>query len=243
MTSRKGNTKVRTQSFIAVLLAAAVGLGVFSYSQNLAQTYEDGSVRTEAYFVTREIPEGTPLSDVLSLGFVEKKEVLKDSLPTSAISGEVANDANSFSLKDISAGQILLSSDFGPLQVSTSGLLIPDGKVAISIRLGDVERVSPFLRPGNEVAIFVTGVSKKGNVTITKTIIPKAQIIGIGDSRFIGGQEYIPSGDPSILTIAVSAADAGALIQASKTLSINLALLNRDTIIPEIIIRAESILG
>lgn len=243
MTSRKGNFRVRTQSFIAVLLATAVGLGVFSYSQNLAKTYEDDSVRAEAYFVTREIPEGTPLSNVLSQGFVEKKEVLKESLPTTAISGEVGGEVNSFSLKDISAGQILLNSDFGPLQVSTSGLLIPDGKVAISIRLGDVERVSPFLRPGNEVAIFVTGVSKKGKVTITKTIIPRAQIVGIGDSRFTGGQEYIASGDPSILTIAVSAADAGVLIQVSKTLPINLVLLNRDTIIPEIIIRADSILG
>lgn len=243
MAALNSKIKTRLQLLTGTLLACAVGLGVFIYAQGLADTYRDESVRDEAYFVTREIPEGTKLSDVFSLGFVERKEVLQNSLPPNAVTDLVSGSEDLFSQKDLSVGQILLISDFGTIQISTSGLLIPDGYVAISIRIGDVERVSPFLRPGNEVAIFSTGSSSKGGATITRSLIPKAQIIGIGDSRFTGGQEYIPSGDPSILTITLNPADAGILIQAAKTLSIQLALLGRDTFVPNITIRAQDILG
>lgn len=236
-------TKNRVWTTVGLILAMGVGLGVFSYSQNLAETYKDEAARAEAYFVTQVIPEGTALSEVFSIGFVEKREVLKDSLPPTAITGPVPSGENSYSQKDISAGQILLISDFGSRQVSTSGLLIPDGSVAISIRLGDVERASPFLRPGNEVAVFVTGTSKKSSSTLTKVLIPRAQIIGIGDSRFTGGQEYIQSGDSGILTLAVSTTEAASLIQATKAYSIYLAIINKDTLIPNTTIRAEDILG
>lgn len=228
---------------VGITLSIGVALGVLFYSQNLAQKYQDDSARSSAYFVLREIPEGTSLTDVFTLGFVEKREVLKETLPSSAISSPSSGTEMSYANKDISVGQLLLVNDFGSLQVSTSGLLIPPGNVAISIRLGDVERVSPFLRPGNEVAVFATGSSAKGSGTVTKSIISRTQIIGIGDARFLGGQEYVPTGDVSIITLAVSAKDAGRFIQASKTFTLHLALLNRDSVVPSSLINVEDILG
>jgi len=226
---------------IGIVLSIAVALGVLVYSQNLSQKYQDNSARGSAYFVVREIPEGTSLGDVFSLAFVEKREVLTSTLPTSAITS--SGTENLYAQKDISVGQILLVNDFGSLQVSTSGLLIPEGSVALSIRLGDVERVSPFLRPGNEVAIFVTGPAVKGSGSVTKPIISRTQVIGIGDARFLGGQEYVPTGDVSIITLAVSAEDVGKLIQASKTLTLHLALLTRDSDVSAKLIRVEDLLG
>lgn len=243
MARTSSKLKNSLQWAIGIILSISVALGVLLYSQNLAQKYQDDSARSSAYFVVREIPEGTSLTDVFSLGFVEKREVLKKTLPPSAIIVPSSGAENSYSQKDISVGQLLLVNDFGSLQVSTSGLLIPEGSVAISIRLGDVERVSPFLRPGNEVAVFATGPAVKGSGTVTKSIISRTQIIGIGDARFLGGQEYIPTGDVSIITLAITAEDAGKFIQASKTLTLHLALLNRDSVVPSKLIKVEDILG
>jgi len=228
---------------IGIILSIAVALGVLIYSQNLSQKYQDNSARGSAYFVVREIPEGTSLGDVFALAFVEKREVLTATLPASAITSSSSGTENLYSQKDISVGQILLVNDFGSLQVSTSGLLIPEGSAALSIRLGDVERVSPFLRPGNEVAIFATGPAVKGSGSVTKPIIPRTQVIGIGDARFLGGQEYVPTGDVSIITLAVAAEDVGKLIQASKTLTLHLALLTRDSDVSAKLIRVEDLLG
>lgn len=217
----------------ALVVALGVGVSIFVFLQSQSQRYENNEQKSIAYFVIREIPEGTALSDVFSLGFVESREVLTKSKPAQAVSD--ANDPinpSVFSQKNISSGQILLSNDFGTTQVSTSGLSLPEGSVAISVRLGDVERISPFLRPGNEVAIFATGQRSNGSGTITTTLIPRVQILGIGDARFISGQGYVPSGDPSIVTFAVRDDEAGKLIQASKTFSLYLALLDRNSTIP-----------
>lgn len=228
---------------LGITLALGVAIGVLIYSQNLDKKYQDDTARSNAYFVIREIPEGTSLADVFSLGFVERREVLKETLSSAAITTPPSGSENSYSQKDISLGQLLLINDFGSLQISTSGLLIPSGKVAISVRLGDVERVAPFLRPGNEVSIFATGPAVKGSGTVTKSIISRTQIIGIGEARFTGGQEYIPTGDVSIITFAINSSEAGKFILASKTLTLHLALLDRDSVVPSDLIRVEDILG
>jgi len=228
---------------IGLVLALGVAIAVLVYTQNLDKKYQDESARSKAYFVVREIPEGTSLADVFSLGFVERRQVLQETLSSAAITDPPSGSESSFSQKDISVGQLLLINDFGSLQISTSGLLIPAGKVAISVRLGDVERVAPFLRPGNEVSIFATGPAIKGSGTVTKSIISRAQIIGIGEARFTGGQEYIPTGDVSIITFAINTSEAGKFILASKTLTLHLALLDRDSVVPLDLIRAEDILG
>lgn len=216
---------VRLQWAITVIIALAAGVSIYIFLQDQSTKYQIDSETSNALFVIREIPQGTSLGDVLALGFVESREVLKRSLPPQVIADAASvGDPTLFSQKDISSGQLLLISDFGAAQISTSGLSIPEGSVAISIRLGDVDRLAPFLRPGNEVAVFVSGSRPRGGGTFTKAIISKAQILGIGDARFISGQGYVPAGDTSIITLAVSVQDAGKLIQASKTFSLYLAL-------------------
>ena len=43
------------------------------------------------------------------------------------------------------------------MPAGTSGALpIPSGKVAMSVQLGDPQRVAGFVKPGSEIAVFVT---------------------------------------------------------------------------------------
>lgn len=218
---------------IGVLLSASVAVLIFAYTGSLDAKYKQESATTFAYFVTREIPEGTSLSDVFNSGYVQRNQVLQSSLPQNAFSdASQGSQQTLFAQRKILVGQILLQNDFATAQATTSGLLIPDGSVVVSIRLQDVERISPFLRPGNDVAIFATSQSAKPENTLTKVIVPRAKILGIGDSRLTADQGFVPSGDPSILTVAVGAEYAGILIQATKTLALQLALLPLNTEVP-----------
>jgi Flp pilus assembly protein CpaB len=236
-------SKVRLQMVIGVILASSVALLIFSYTSSLDSKYKQETVTTFAYFVTREIPEGTSLVEVFNSGYVNRQKVLQASLPASAFQ-EAAQGSQQllFAQRKLTVGQILLQDDFTTVQATTSGLIIPEGNVVVSIRLQDVERISPFLRPGNDVAIFGTSDTTKVDYTTTRAIVPRAKILGIGDSRVTSDQGYVPIGDPSILTVAVEAEYAAVLIQASKTIALQIALLPLNTEVPSGIIKQEQVL-
>lgn len=236
--------KNRIRTTVLLVLVASLAILTYSYLTGLEKQYREGDQRTFAFFVIREVPEGTSLRDVFNSGFVQRREVLASSLgPGTFESSTQGSEQNLFASRDIPIGQILLLEDFITSQVTTSGLLIPDGNVVVSIRLQDVERISPFLRPGNQVAVYATTGSSQNAKTVTRAIVPKAQILGIGDSRFAGDQGYVPLGDPTILTLAVEAKYAGILIQASKTLSLHFALTPRNTLIASDTVTQAEILG
>lgn len=235
--------KVRIQMIVGVLLASSVALLIFSYTNSLDAKYKQETVTTFAYFVQREIPEGTSLADVFNSGYVNRQKVLQASLPASAFQ-EAAQGSQQllFAQRKLTVGQILLQEDFTTVQATTSGLIIPEGDVVVSIRLQDVERISPFLRPGNDVAIYGTSDVTKVDLTTTRAIVPRAKVLGIGDSRVTNDQGYVPIGDPSILTIALKAEYAAILIQASKTIALQVALLPLNTEVPTGTIKQEQVL-
>lgn len=239
------NIRSRVQAIAGVILSTITALIFFNYTSGLKNEYAIQSDTSNAYFVVREIPEGTKLEDVITLGFVESREVLTKSLPVEVVSTTIqASLGTLFSNRDIPEGQILLQTDFGPIQVSSSGLLIPGGNIVVSIRLQDIERISPFLRPGNDVAIFATGsTNSQSGATATGAIVPIARVVGIGDTRYIGGQEFLATGDSSIVTLAIDPTYAAVLIQASRSHTLQLALLSKDALIPNGFVTQKQILG
>lgn len=238
----RSSRKTQIRTIILTLIVSSLAILTYSYLTGLEQEYREGDARTYAYFVLREVPEGTSLMEVFNSGFVERREVLKRSIgPGTFESSSQGTEQNLFAGRDIPVGQILLLEDFVTSQVTTSGLLIPEGEVVVSVRLQDVERISPFLRPGNQVAIFATSNLAQPSKTATKAIVPRAQVLGIGDSRFVGDQGYIPVGDQTILTLAVEARYAGLLIQASKTVALHFALIPRDVTITSDVVKQSDI--
>lgn len=235
-------TQSKIRVLLTSLLATALAITLYIYIVGLEQEYKQGDVRGYAFFAVREIPKGTSIVDVFNSGFVERREVLKTSIGTGAFeSTSQGTEQSLFSKRDIPIGQIILINDFITSQVTTSGLLIPSGNVVVSIRLQDVERISPFLRPGNDVAVFATSNLSEISKTATKAIVPRAQVLGIGDSRTNADQGYIPVGDQTILTLAVESQYAAVLIQASKTMALHFALTPRETVISSDIVRQSDI--
>ncbi len=64
---------------------------------------------------------------------------------------------------------------------TTSTLSVPDGLLAISVQLGDPERVAGFVAPGSDVTIFATvSGGTDGASEFTQVLLPEVQVIGVG---------------------------------------------------------------
>ena len=83
--------------------------------------------------------------------------------------------ADLVAIAPIFAGQQIIAAQWGTTG-QTTGLSIPDGKIALSVQLGDPERVAGFIAPGSTVAIFATGGPK------VQALLSNIPVIGVGPS-------------------------------------------------------------
>jgi pilus assembly protein CpaB len=111
--------------------------------------------------------------------------------------------------------------------VSISSLPIPPGKLAISVLLGDPQRVAGFVKPGSSVAIFLTLPNASGD-RVTRTVLPKSLVIAVGPTTALaapsgeGNTEDVPS---AILTLGLTQRDAQKVILAQDLGDLYLGLL------------------
>ena len=106
-------------------------------------------------------------------------------------------------------GQQILSQQFGST-ATTSGLPIPEGKMAVSVQLGDPERVAGFVQPGSEVAVFAVTQEIGGDLRTSQVLLPRVQVIAAGPSTVVSQTSTDASGNENteeipkaILTLAV----------------------------------------
>ncbi|MGH3316723.1 MAG: RcpC/CpaB family pilus assembly protein, partial [Nocardioidaceae bacterium] len=117
----------------------------------------------------------------------------------------------------------------------------PNGKMAISVQLSDPARVAGFVRPGAQVAIFLTGqpeLVEPGGETrslpqISKLLVRKVEVIGVGDTTVLStttttssGQETTEEIPKTILTLAVNQDEAERLFVSGHGGELAFALLN-----------------
>lgn len=116
----------------------------------------------------------------------------------------------------------------------SAGLSIPNGYVAVTVTLGDPQRVASFVHVGSQVAVFLTYPVKDGdsgndplstgNSKATRLLLSKVLVLGVGASTGQTAQNLqIPS---ALLTFALSQEDAERVIQAQSVGALYLALMN-----------------
>src|SRR5690606_773894 len=112
---------------------------------------------------------------------------------------------------------------------------IPEGGVAISVQLGDPERVAGFVSPGSSVAIIASGTSGDDEDPFTRTLLANVPVIGVGPSTVVsqaqpgedGNVEQIPT---AILTLGVTQEQAEKIIFAQGGGGqLYFALMNEDS--------------
>lgn len=227
----------RTLLLVAALLVAALGtVAVFLYAQN-ARTAGDAAQELVTVLVAKtQIDVSTTGAAASANGAFEQAQVRSIDVTPGALS-DVTPIANLVATVPIFPGQQIISAQWGTA-AATSGLSIPEGGVAISVQLGDPERVAGFVSPGSSVAIIASGTGTAGNpAPFTRTLLANVPVIGVGPSTVVsqaqpdengdGNVEQIPT---AILTLGVSQEQAEKIIFAQGNGGqLYFALMNDDS--------------
>ncbi|MGW1341299.1 Flp pilus assembly protein CpaB [Kribbella sp. NPDC002412] len=238
---------------MAVALAVLGTLAVLVYVNNADARAVAGQQAVTVLVADKAIPSGTKVSDA-------KSSLRKETLPASSVSTEAVAELTAaqealVTSTDLLPGEVILKSMLVDTAQAPGGLVIPDGKVAVTITLCTPELVAGNVRVGSEVAVFgtvVTGSSGevsaqpnctgphkqqvgKGGVGKTGVVVPKVRVIAMGpaastqqdDSKnsSVSQRSAAAQTDQTLVTFAVSQDDAERLILLTQTALPYLALL------------------
>lgn len=147
----------------------------------------------------------------------------------SALDGEVA-------LVPIQPGEQLLDAKFGDASEAEATLPIPPKQMAVSVNLTDAARVSGFLNPGAQVAVFLNGTDQRTGQTFTRLLLPRVTVLGVGSTAPVSttktddqGEQTVEELPRTLLTIAVDQQDAQKVLYGSSNGELSFALLNGES--------------
>ena len=227
---------------VAVLIALAGTAMIVLYVQGIDARATKDQELVEVLVAAETIDTGESVSDAQEAGKIEKAEVRRADMVDGSLSS-TSSIADLVAIGAIYPGEQLIARKFGSLG-DTESLVIPDGKMAVSVELTDFERVAGFVNPGNEVAVFATALDpvallpdnkeqKLGSVT--RIVLTRVPVLGVGTtsvtSRTTEGEDGATTEEVArtILTIAVTQDEAERLIQADRVTELNFALLTDDS--------------
>lgn len=220
---------------IAMVLAAlgtAGGLFLVLSADSRAQS-RIGDAVTVA-IATKRIPVGTTGSKILSDLMVRFEKMPKALVPKDTLSEIDAERAKLVVTSNIAVGQMLLAANFDTPSKVTSGLPLPEGKMAVTVETGAPEQVAGYVQAGSQVAIFLTYnvVQKDGtktNLERTRILLPRVEVLALGtyqsaQARTAATGTTARTGS-LMLTVAVDQADAERLIEGLSHGTLYLGLL------------------
>jgi pilus assembly protein CpaB len=223
-----------TRRMLAIIVAiglAAVGTAgglylVLSADQRARDQIVDAV--TVAIAVKR-IPVGTTGARVLADSMVRFEKMPKASVPADALATIDAERTKQVVTSNIAVGQVLLAANFGDQTSVTSGLPLPEGKMAVTVQTGAPEQVAGYVRAGSQVAIFLTYgvVDKNGtktNIERTRVLLPRVEVLAVGTYQANTGTNQSNAGS-LMLTVAVGQAEAERLIEGLSHGTLYLGLL------------------
>jgi pilus assembly protein CpaB len=229
----------RTILLIAAIVVAALGTAlVFLYANRAEDLALQGQAPVEVLVATTGIQSGTSGSAISEAGAVELKKLPAASVPTGALS-DLTPVADLMTLGSVFEGQVLLQPMFGTPQEASGGLALPEGKMGVSVELSDPQRVAGFVKPGSEVAVFVTtaaeGRGADSSAAETRLLLERVQVVAAGPSTISSTTttsegttetEEIPF---AILTLALDQEQAQRVILATSTAQLHVALLGAES--------------
>lgn len=232
----------RTVLLIAAILVAALGTtAVFLYASRAEDAAFAAQSPVQVLVATAGIASGTSGATVSSQGSVELKQLPAAAVPAGALS-DLTPVAELATLTSVFPGQVILKQMFGAQRDVSGGLTLPKGKMGVAVRLEDPERVAGFVRPGSEVAIFLTteeGSGQNPTPSVTGVMLERVPVVAVGPSTVststttadgTTNTEEIPT---AILTLALNQQEAQKVIQGSATGSLYFGLLNKESVVDD----------
>jgi pilus assembly protein CpaB len=247
------------RSVIAILIAvvmATVGSGaVLLYVKSADTRAVQGKQAVTVLITTKRIPAGTTGREIRTGNYVEPVVMPAAAVPNDALERIDPSLDNLTLTADLQPRQLLLRGSFGAGSNLAGGLLVPDGKLAVTVATR-VDSGVPFVRPGSKVAVFNTYTLRDGpgrapsgdqgpkfefpRNHATRLLLPRVEVLAVGlpddpGAQTAGGGQQESAGaqpkievEPSVLpvTFAVTQDEAERLIHAAQTGLLYVALLN-----------------
>ena len=222
---------------LGAALVAVLGVAlVMVYARGADERAEARFGGVRVLVAAERLAPGETVEAAEAAGKIRSSTVARDDLLDGAVStideldGQVA-------LVPMYPGEQLIAAKFGAAGDAQATLPIPDGQMAVSVQLTDAARVSGFLQPGSEVAVFLNGTSTDTSQPFTRLLLPRVTVLGVGSTAPVaseedGGQDGEGGDDapeevaPTLLTIAVGQRDAQKVLYAASTGELSFALLN-----------------
>jgi pilus assembly protein CpaB len=234
-------------TIVAVVLALVGGVAVLLYASGADARAVAGRQPVQVLIAAKPIPAGTTGKAIVDGGYVERVAMPAATVPTDAVSSIDAGLETLVITSELQARQLVLRGAFGEAVVRTGGLAVPDGKLAVTVEIGDAERVAGHVEAGAEVAVFDTftvapgpgrvpagdGLAENHEYTqATRLLLPRVEVLAIGE-RVIEDEKSDEKDDAKsskttkvMVTLAVSQAEAEKLVLAATTGRLYFALLS-----------------
>jgi pilus assembly protein CpaB len=228
-----------TRRIIAILIAialAALGAagGLFLILSADERARADINDAVTVAIATKRIPVGTTGARVRSENMVRLERMPKSSVPSDALS-EISGELDRLVVTtNIAAGQVLLAANFGDQSKVTSGLPLPDGRMAVTVETGAPEQVAGYVQPGSQVVVFLTydlldRNGKRTGIQRTRVLLPRVEVLAVGTYQQTrsnsGNTNANARGSAVLLTVAVNQQEAERLIQGLSHGTLYLGLL------------------
>jgi pilus assembly protein CpaB len=221
-----------------LVLAALATVLIFLWVSGINDRALEGQEPVEVLVVTQSVAAGTTGTSASNAGAFELTQLPRDAVAEGALSS-IEPVANQVALSPLFPGEQVLAQKFGPPSSSATAA-IPEGKIGLSINLGDPERVAAFLRPGSEVAVFLTSNDPDSGVPSTRVLLPRVQVVATGSTTTLTRTTTDASGTQTeeqlpvaLLTLAVDQKESEKIIFAQDEGSLYFGLLTDTS--PEIV--------
>ncbi|GAB6984769.1 Flp pilus assembly protein CpaB [Nocardioides pyridinolyticus] len=225
---------------LGAALVAALGVAlVVVYARGADERADARFGGVEVLVAAERLSPGETAAAAEAAGKIRTATVARDSVLNGAVT-TVDDLGKQVVLVPIYPGEQLMARKFGAAGDAQATLPIPPGKMAVSVNLTDAARVSGFLQPGSEVAVFLNGTAQDTQQPFTRLLLPRVTVLGVGSTAPVSqaeGEEGEAAPEelaPTLLTIAVDQGDAQKVLYASSNGELAFALLNGNSeIAPE----------
>ena len=134
---------------VAALLLAAIGTtAVLLYARGADRRALQGQEAVSAYVVRKDVPAGTTARKAIDDGLIVKELIASKGVPEGTLTSVDSGYENLVATSDMQPGELVLQSRFGTQAAVDGRLVVPEGKMAVSVALDDPYHVGPFLSVG-----------------------------------------------------------------------------------------------
>jgi Flp pilus assembly protein CpaB len=210
----------------AIVLAAAAGLLVYFYVSAADKRAEDRVDLVQAFVAKGDIPKGTSGERAVADGLIEADEVLRGSVPPSAVTDSSLLDGK-VAASTISARQFITEDSFvAPAEGGGGSLAAAIGgrdRVAVTISVDAERGVANQIAPGDKVDILVVNEGSAGY------ILRDVKVLAVGQETAASaagadGQPSDTAAKSGLITFELSPDDAAQVVSANRSGTLYLTL-------------------